>query len=398
MPKIMVVFSLLLLVVGCDWSNGQQKKNKDATTVAGDASGYKLTVAFPNLVIDQPVELTSPQDGTDRIFVLAQQGVIQVFPNKAETKAAAVFLDIRPQVVSGGERGLLGLAFHPDFKSNGYFYVNYTRGNPLETVVSRFKVSAGNPNAADPASEQVLLTFRQPYPNHNGGKVAFGNDGFLYISAGDGGSGGDPQNFAQNRQQLLGKILRIDVNKTSGTLPYAIPADNPYRGNGEGLREEIYAYGLRNVWRFNFDRTTGLLWASDVGQNRIEEVDVVEKGGNYGWRIMEAEECFKQEDCDKKDLILPVFSYEQGAATGRSITGGYVCRDKALPGLTGKYIYGDFVSGNIWALTTEGKKAVKNQLVTQLNGGLSSFGEDSKNGLYVLNYSEGKIYKFIPGK
>jgi glucose/arabinose dehydrogenase len=320
-----------------------------------------------------------------------------VFPNQAETKKAAVFLDITPQVVSGGERGLLGLAFHPNYKTNGYFYVNYTRGNPLETVVSRFKVSAANPNVADPSSEVVLLRFRQPYNNHNGGKVAFGNDGYLYISAGDGGSGGDPQNNAQNRKELLGKIMRIDVNKTSGNRAYDIPADNPYRNNTEGFREEIYAYGLRNVWRFNFDRVTGQLWAGDVGQNRIEEVDIIEKGGNYGWRIMEAGECFKTEDCDKKDLVVPVWSYEQGATTGRSVTGGYVCRDKRLPGLTGKYIYGDFVSGNIWALTAEGKKVVKNQLVTRLDGGLSSFGEDSKKGLYVLNYGEGKVYKFIPG-
>jgi glucose/arabinose dehydrogenase len=393
-PKIMIVFSLLFLVVGCDWSNGQQKKalNKTATP----AAGYKLAVAFPNLVIEQPVELTSPDDGTDRIFVVAQKGLIQVFANQAQIKKAAVFLDIHAQVVSGGERGLLGLAFHPDYKSNGYFYVNYTRGNPLETVISRFKVSAANPSVADPNSEVVLLTYRQPYANHNGGKVAFGNDGLLYISAGDGGSGGDPQNNAQNRKELLGKIMRIDVDKSSDNRHYAIPADNPYRNNGEGFREEIYAYGLRNVWRFNFDRTTGLLWAGDVGQNRIEEVDIIEKGGNYGWRIMEAGECFKQEDCDKKNLVVPVWSYEQGANTGRSVTGGYVCRDKSLPDLTGKYIYGDFVSGNIWALTAEGKQVVKNQLVTKLDGGLSSFGEDSKKGLYVLNYGEGKIYRIVP--
>jgi glucose/arabinose dehydrogenase len=394
-PKIMCMLGLLLLVVGCDASNGQQKK---AQTPPGASPNYKLAVAFPNLTFDQPVELTSPDDGTDRIFVLAQKGQIQVFANKGDTKNAAVFLDISAKVVSGGERGLLGLAFHPDYKNNGYFYINYTRGNPLETAISRFKVSAANPNVADANSEVVLLTYRQPYSNHNGGKVAFGNDGFLYIAVGDGGSGGDPQNFGQNRQQLLGKILRIDVDHTSGQRPYAIPADNPYRNNTEGYREEIYAYGLRNPWRFNFDRSTGLLWAGDVGQNRVEEVDVIEKGGNYGWRIMEADECFKQEDCQKQGLIMPVYSYVQGTDTGRSVTGGYVCRDPRLTGLTGKYIYGDFVSGNIWALTVEGKKAVKNQLITRLNGGLSSFGEDSKKGLYVLNYGEGKIYKFVPAR
>ena len=391
---MMVFLPLLLLLVACDWISGQQ--NKDQPAVTGSAAKYKLALAFPDLVFDQPVELTSPEDGTDRIFVVAQQGLIHVFPNKAGTSSADVFLDIKSRVVSGGERGLLGLAFHPDFKRNGFFYVNYTRGNPLETVVSRFQVSAANPNKADAGSEVVLLSFRQPYSNHNGGKVAFGNDGYLYVSAGDGGSGGDPQNNAQNRRELLGKILRIDVNNTSGSLKYGIPADNPYRGNTEGFREEIYAYGLRNVWRFNFDRSTGLLWAGDVGQNQVEEVDIIEKGGNYGWRIMEADVCFRQEDCDKKDLILPVWSYQQGAGTGRSVTGGYVCRDASLPGLAGKYIYGDFVSGNIWALSTEGKKVLENQLVAHLDGGLSSFGEDSRKQLYVLNYGEGKIYKFVP--
>lgn len=394
-PKIIFILCMLLLVVGCEGSNGQQKKAQPAAGGTGASPNYQLAVAFPNLTFDQPVELTSPDDGTDRVFVLAQKGLIQVFANKADTKTASVFLDIRSQVVSGGERGLLGLAFHPEYKSNGYFYVNYTRGNPLETVISRFKVSAANPHVADASSEVELLTFRQPYSNHNGGKVAFGNDGMLYIGTGDGGSGGDPQHYGQNRQQLLGKILRIDVDHTSGNRPYAIPADNPYRSNAGGFREEIYAYGMRNPWRFNFDHTTGLLWAADVGQNRVEEVNIIEKGGNYGWRIMEAGECFQQQDCDKKDLIMPVWSYEQGAGTGRSVTGGYVCRDPRLTGLTGKYIYGDFVSGNIWALTVEGRKAVKNQLVTRLNGGLSSFGEDSKKGLYVLNYGEGKIYKFV---
>jgi glucose/arabinose dehydrogenase len=397
MNSLKTMFLLpLLLVMGCNWFSDQQNKN-GAGTAAG-SQAYKLALAFPNLVIEQPVELTSPEDRTNRIFVLGQRGIIQVFANKADTKQAAIFLDIKDRVVSGGERGLLGLAFHPDFKNNGYFYVNYTGGNPLETRISRFKVSAANPNQADAGSELVLLTYRQPYSNHNGGKVAFGNDGYLYIAAGDGGSGGDPQNYAQNRRELLGKILRIDVNKTSGSLPYAIPADNPYRSNGEGFREEIYAYGLRNPWRFSFDQTTGLLWAGDVGQNREEEVDVIEKGGNYGWRIMEAQECYQEKNCDKQVLILPVYSYVQGSSTGRSITGGYVCRDASLADLQGKYIYGDFVSGNIWALTLEGRKAVKNELVTTLSGGLSSFGQDSQKKLYVLNYGEGKIYHFVPEK
>lgn len=394
-----VAFSFLVAVSSCDSAaqqNNASQDNDGTAPVAADS--YKLTVAYPELTFDQPVELLSPDDGTDRVFVIAQKGKIHVFPNKSDIKDAPVFLDITNKVVSGGERGLLGLAFHPDYKTNGYFYVNYTRGNPLETAISRFKVSPGNPNKAEAATEEVLLTFRQPYSNHNGGKIAFGNDGYLYIAAGDGGSGGDPQGYGQNRKELLGKIIRIDVNKTAGNHKYAIPADNPYRGNTEGFREEIFAYGMRNPWRFNFDRTTGLLWAGDVGQNKIEEIDIVEKGGNYGWRIMEADECFESGTCAKEGLAMPIHTYEQGSETGRSVTGGYVCRDKKLPGLEGKYIYGDYVSGNIWALTFNGKKKVSNQLITKLNGPLSSFGEDSQKGLYVLNYSDGKIYKFTAAK
>jgi len=363
-----------------------------------ESGSYTLAEAFPNLEFQSPIELTSPSDDTGRIFVVEQKGVIQVFPNNTDAKKSAVFLDISSQVESGGEKGLLGLAFHPDYNNNGYFFVNYTKGNPLTTIISRFKVSSANPDMANLASEEILLTYRQPFSNHNGGKVAFGNDGFLYIAAGDGGSGGDPGNRAQNKKELLGKILRIDVNNPSANLKYGIPADNPFKGNKDGFREEIYAYGMRNPWRFNFDRETGSLWAGDVGQNKIEEVDIIEKGGNYGWNIMEADECYKSGNCDTSGLILPIVSYEQGSNTGRSITGGYVCRDKNLPGLHGKYIYGDFVSGNIWVLTYSGKKAVKNELLTNLSGGLSSFGEDSKSNLYVLAYGTGKVYKIKGSK
>jgi len=363
-----------------------------------ESGSYTLAEAFPNLEFQSPIELTSPSDDTGRIFVVEQKGVIRVFPNNTDAKKSAVFLDISSQVESGGEKGLLGLAFHPDYKNNGYFYVNYTKGNPLTTIISRFKVNSANPDMADPASAEILLTYRQQFSHHNGGKVAFGNDGCLYIAAGDGGSGGDPGNRAQNKKELLGKILRIDVNNPSANLKYGIPADNPFKGNKDGFREEIYAYGMRNPWRFNFDRETGSLWAGDVGQNKIEEVDIIEKGGNYGWNIMEADECYKSGNCDTSGLILPIVSYEQGSNTGRSITGGYVCRDKNLPGLHGKYIYGDFVSGNIWVLTYSGKKAVKNELLTNLSGGLSSFGEDSKSNLYVLAYGTGKVYKIKGSK
>jgi glucose/arabinose dehydrogenase len=393
--KYLPVLAVLVIIMACINRN-DSRGTGTPTTVS--AASFKLELAFPQLQFDMPVELVSPTDGTDRIFVVGQKGVIYVFPNKADVKSANIFLDISSQVRSGGEMGLLGLAFHPDYKRNGYFYVNYTRGNPLETIVSRFKVSASNPEVADPQSEQVVLRFGQPFSNHNGGKVAFGNDGYLYISAGDGGSGGDPGNRAQNKSEYLGKILRINVDKADGGMNYSIPADNPFANNQEGFRKEIFAYGLRNVWRFNFDRQTGLLWAGDVGQNKIEEVDIIEKGGNYGWKIMEANECFRSQNCDQTGLVLPIWSYEQGFSTGRSVTGGYVCHDKNLPALNGKYIYGDYVTGNVWALTHADKKAVKNELIATLDGGLSSFGEDAKNNLYLLSYGPGKIYKLTPDR
>lgn len=363
---------------------------------AGDgaeAQSYNLAEAFPQLTFDMPVELTSPEDGTGRIFVVEQEGVIRVFQNSLKVQRSTVFLDIKKQVHSGGEAGLLGLAFHPDYKTNGYFYVNYTSGNPLETIISRFTASSSNPDVADAESEVILLRFAQPWDNHNGGKVAFGNDGFLYVATGDGGSWGDPDNRAQNRKELLGKILRIDVNQSSAGMKYGIPADNPYKGNKDGYREEVYAYGMRNPWRFSFDRETGQLWAGDVGQNEFEEIDVIEKGGNYGWRVMEANKCYRSKTCNDDGMKAPIFHYLQGGDTGRSITGGYVCRDKNLPGLTGKYIYGDFVTGNIWALTHAGGKAVKNELIARIQGGLPSFGEDSKRNLYVISYNPGKIYR-----
>jgi len=240
---------------------------------------YEVEVAFPNLSFDQPVGLYSAGDGSDRIFVVERKGVIQVFENSENVTASSVFLDITDRVISADtEEGVLGLAFHPRFSSNGFFYVDYTADSPLRTVVARYSVLQGSLNQADKNSELVLLEVLQPFSNHNGGQLAFGPDGYLYIAFGDGGGAGDPQGNAQNRSSLLGKILRIDIDTTSGDLMYGIPPGNPFVGNTEGFREEIFAYGLRNPWRFSFDRTTGWLWAGDVGQNRVEEVDVIESG------------------------------------------------------------------------------------------------------------------------
>lgn len=395
-PKILLVLSFLLTVFSCEVNKSDDDNTPDPNQNPVVPAAYTLTEAFPTLKFDKPVELTSPTDGTNRIFVVSQTGKIHVFPSNATTTTPPVFLDLSSKVTAGGELGLLGLAFHPDYKANGYFYVNYTRGNPLETAISRFKVSSADLNVADPASEQVLLTYQQPFSNHNGGKLAFGNDGYLYIASGDGGSGGDPRNYAQNRQQLLGKIIRIDVNSTTGNLPYAIPADNPYKGNTTGFREEIYAYGLRNPWRFSFDRATGALWAGDVGQGNVEEISIIKNGGNYGWKIREGNTCFGSANCDVTNLEEPIWTYPLNNENGRSVTGGYVCHDKNLTGLEGKYIFGDYVSGNVWALTFNGNQAVKNELITKLADNISSFGEDSQQGLYVLGHSSGKIYKFTP--
>ena len=264
------LFSSLLLIgsfISCDPSHAQ----------------LKIEQAFPDLSFQQPVDIQNAGDGSNRLFVVEQRGVISVFQNNSNASTEKVFLDLSNKVKSGGELGLLGLAFHPDYKNNGYFFVNYTTDNPLRSVVSRFKVSANDPDKADRNSELILFKVNQPYSNHNGGQTSFGPDGYLYISFGDGGSAGDPQNNAQNNTTLLGKILRIDVDKKEGSLNYAIPIDNPFKGNRSGFREEIYAFGLRNVWRFSFDFPAKQLWAADVGQNQWEEINLIENGGNYGW-------------------------------------------------------------------------------------------------------------------
>jgi hypothetical protein len=354
-----------------------------------------LQPAFPNLSFNNPLDLQHPEDGTDRIFVVTQSGVIYVFNNSPSVTSAKVFLDISDRVISGGELGLLGLAFHPNYKNNGYFYVNYTAPNPLRSIIARYTVSSTDPNSADKNSEVVLLEVLQPYPNHNGGQLAFGPDGYLYIGLGDGGSAGDPQNNAQNRSVLLGKLLRIDVNKTSGGNNYAIPPDNPFVGNTSGYKEEIYAYGLRNPWRFSFDPVTKWLWAGDVGQNLWEEIDLIEKGKNYGWRIMEGNHCYDPPSgCDTSGLTLPIWEYGHDSSGGDSVTGGYVYRGTGVSELYGKYVYGDYISGRIWTLSYDGVNPPVNTLLLNSGLNIASFGVDKWNELYVCAF-DGKIYKFV---
>ncbi|OGD45837.1 glucose sorbosone dehydrogenase [Candidatus Bathyarchaeota archaeon RBG_16_48_13] len=344
---------------------------------------YGIQIAFSQLTFSNPVGICSAGDGSNSLFVVEQAGTIRVFQNAADAAASTVFLDITDRVLFSGEQGLLGLAFHPNFSSNGYFYVDYVEPNPTRTVIARYKTLAGNPNGADKASEFVILEIAQPFPNHKGGQLAFGPDGYLYIGLGDGGSGGDPLGNGQNRLTLLGKILRVDVNSPSSGRNYGIPADNPFVGNALGYREEIFAYGFRNPWRFSFDSATGKLWVGDVGQDQIEEIDVVEKGKNYGWNIMEGTLHYK--GGNQTGLELPVYEYNH--SLGYAIIGGYVYRGSALPQLRGAYVYGDYGSGRIWALAANGT----NTLLVNSNLTISSFGIGENKELYGCAF-DGKIY------
>ena len=355
---------------------------------------YTLQEAFPNLTFSGPLDLQNAGDGTDRIFVVEQSGKIYVFENNTGVTVKKKFLDITDSVSSGGEMGLLGLAFHPNYENNEYFYLNYTKSSPYRrTLIVRFQVSNANPDSADRSSSKILMEIAQPFSNHNGGQLAFGPDGYLYIALGDGGSGGDPQGNAQNKSSLLGKLLRIDVDQTQGSINYAIPLNNPFKNNTQGFKEEIYAYGLRNPWRFSFDSPTGRLWCADVGQNAWEEIDLIVKGGNYGWRCYEGNHNYDLSGCTDTNYIFPVWEYSH--SDGVSITGGYVYRGPNLPDLYGKYIYGDFGTRKIWALTYDGINPPTNKLLLTSSVSIASFGVDINNELYVVGYN-GIIYRFTP--
>ena len=385
-----------LIVGGCSGGNGSEPSAKPC---AGSSLGFPLcgptpgameaVMAFPKLRFIQPTFLTHAPDGSDRIFVLEQRGRIHVFPNQDAVSSTQVFLDLGSKIMLpyGSEEGLLGLAFHPDYKSNGYFYVNYTAGNPRRSVVSRFQVKAGNPDQADATSEKILLQITQPAVNHNGGMLAFGPDDKLYLSFGDGGGGGDTYGNGQNKTTLLGTVLRIDPD--SGTN-YAIPADNPFKGAGGGVREEIWAYGLRNPWRFSFDRQTGKLWLGDVGQVAHEEIDIIQKGGNYGWPIFEGMFDYNNpSQLPPSAFMGPIIDH--GRNDARSIIGGYVYRGSRLSELRGSYIYGDYATGKIWALVEEQGVLKSNQEIAQV-GAISSFGEAQDGELFILSYGSGTIW------
>ncbi len=343
--------------------------------------------------LSSPIGLTNA--GDDRLFVIEQDGKIRIIDENGQVLSTP-FLDIDSRVNSAAnERGLLGLAFHPNYAENGYFYVNYSDNNG-NTRLSRFQVSADDPNVADPDSEVILLTETQPYSNHNGGHVAFGPDGYLYTGLGDGGSGGDPGNRSQNRQTFLGKMLRIDVDNGD---PYAIPPDNPFAEDDFTL-DEIWALGLRNPWRFSFDRETGDLWIGDVGQNDWEEIDFQPAnstgGENYGWRCYEGNVAYNLSQCGGiTDLTGPVHVYENTFSVGCSVTGGYVYRGSEFPKLQGFYLYTDYCSGRIWTIFRNAEGAWQNEeLLNADNNIFASFGEDQNGELYLVGRN-GVIYKIV---
>jgi glucose/arabinose dehydrogenase len=352
----------------------------------------------------RPLALTHAGDGTDRVFVATEQGVVHVFPNDQKADRTKVFLDLRDRVVyddNQNEEGFLGLAFHPQYKKNGELFVFYTLRQPkLTNVLSRFRVSPDDPDRADPASEEELLRITKPFWNHNGGTICFGPDGYLYVVVGDGGSANDPYHHGQDLSKLFGKVLRVDVDHKEPGKNYAVPPDNPFVGRGNA-RPEIWAYGLRNPWRLAFDRKTGALWTSDVGQNLYEEIDILTRGGNYGWSIREGLHPFGPGGAGPRpDLIEPIWEYRHDV--GKSLTGGAVYRGARLPELQGWYVYADYVSARIWALRyDEGKRrVVANRKIPDPNVPVMSFGEDEKGELYFLTYSNSGrgIYRFIrPG-
>ncbi len=333
--------------------------------------------------LKQPTAIAHAGDGSNRLFIVEQRGTVQVLRNGMPGDDP--FLDIRRLVKAGGEQGLLGLAFPKDFRSSKTFYVNYTnRVGVGNTVIASFRTDRAT-DRADNSTRKEILGIVQPYANHNGGQLAFGPDGFLYIGTGDGGSGGDPHGNGQKRDTLLGKLLRIQVG--TGGAPYVIPKENPF-GN------EIWAYGLRNPWRFSFDRANGDLYIADVGQNEVEEIDYLAagtgKGANFGWNVMEGNRCFKKQKCDRSGMVAPVAEYFHGKGDC-SVTGGYVYRGK-IEQLKGIYLYGDYCSGRIWGLRQSGGKWVS-QLLLETPYRISTFGEDEQGELYLADYGGGTIYR-----
>lgn len=369
----------LVLLFGSSYSPAPVK-------AAQTEAGIPPNIVFKTVLsgLNQPVFATHAGDGSQRLFIAQRDGKILIWDGTS--LVATPFLNVGGIIkTEGGEQGLLGLAFDPNYASNGYFYIAYTNKTGVgNSVLARYKVS-GSPNLADPASAQVLLTITQPYENHNGGMIAFGPDGYLYVGVGDGGSGGDPENRAQNLGSMLGKILRLDVS----TVPYTIPTTNPFY-NSPGVRKEIWAYGVRNPWRFSFDKSTGDLYLADVGQGTEEEINFqaanAAGGANYGWRIREGNQCFNPSSgcVSPAGYVAPVATYLHDF--GCSVTGGYVYRGNGFPELKGVYLYGDFCNGNLWGLYKNASQQWVGKLIGDTGYNISSFAEAENGELYLLDY------------
>ena len=401
LSRVRLCFQAALLALGPSLS----------ASAADPLPALDVKVAFPELKFDRPLWMEEAPDSSGRLLVVEQRGVVLLLPKDRNGTETKPFLDIigrKPFVQN--EEGLLAFAFHPQFKSNGLLYIYYSQQSPKREVLSELHVSKDDPDKADLSSERIMMEFPHPYWNHNGGTLIFGPDGYLYLSTGDGGLGGDPHSVGQSGHHLLAKILRIDVNSRTGKLPYGIPKDNPFVGKDdkgnlkedpfdtkpEGVRPEIWAYGLRNVWRMSFDKETGELWAADVGQDKWEEVDLITKGGNYGWSVREGFHDYKSQKAQGK-LIDPIIEYPHNRqlspeskfpdhSPGISITGGYVYRGKKIPALRGVYIYGDFGAGTIWGLRYENGQVTASGELVKPNSlrPIASFAQDAEGELYVL--------------
>jgi glucose/arabinose dehydrogenase len=361
-----------------------ENSQQDDSTEIND-SGVELDIAFPEIEVSNLIYLTTPNDESGRIFVATREGII--FYIEKDSNNISLFIDIREKIDQEltGERGLLGFTFDQNYIDNGYFYIYYIDfdGN---SVISRFKDTKNIESIFN--TELKILQVDQPYSNHNGGSILIGPDGYLYIALGDGGSGGDPFLNGQNGNTLLGSILRIDVSRTSEDNRYQIPNDNPFIDN-DNFKDEVWAYGLRNPWRMSFDMKTGKLFVGDVGQDNFEEINIIEKGGNYGWNIMEGNSCFNNEICNKENLIMPIIEYSH--SEGCSVTGGYVYHGR-IESLKNKYIFSDFCSGNIWTIDLSNNEYEKERL---LKGPfqISSLGQDENGEVYILSF-DGRIYTF----
>lgn len=408
--KLLVLIAIITFAFNLSCDSGENSENDQTPTPTPEPepdleNQFNLTNAFPNLIFDKPLDIQNSGDGTNRLFIVEQKGTIQVISNIAPNTQSEIelkgldatvetFLDIQNRVsFNDSELGILGLAFHPNYANNGILYVNYTADNPLRSVISQFSTSTQNPNRADPNSEVVLLEIPQPHPFHNGGQLVFGpNDGYLYISMGDGGPPFGANGTSQDFTNLLGSIIRIDVDNPQGQLNYGIPPDNPFANNNSGFREELFAAGLRNPWRLAFDAMTGTLWTGDVGEFSREEINIIESGNNYGWPIIEGSLCFDPSaGCNFGGLVLPVHEYNR--SQGGAVIGGIIYHGSEFTELSGLYIYGDFLSGRVWALEHDGTSTIDNTQLLQFDPfSIVAFGLDEHGEPYVASF-DGNIYR-----